>query len=225
MSSPKTYSRACDCLIGILFMTILAFIICITPAITRLLILIQPRLPDFNINSSSLTINNDTILADWDVNMIINNLDRHAFSYHQIRASASFLQSNTGSRVILSNIKVAPFEQKGRVKQRVHLLFSNMTIDQSVGNCSSGCGMQMEIRATAEYRGWTWPVKRDSIRVVCNDVKVELPIDPLTSSREFGRSSCDVSGRWKKLATEWTSLFWDYLYVLVIFLGILVLSF
>lgn len=226
--NPKLYpprSRAFDCFLFLLLITVSAVLICAVPVITRGLVSSQPGLLEFNVTSSSLAILNvssNSMTANWDVILAAKNPSSKSMSYNEIKASA--LKGNES----LYNITIANFEQTGNAQSSLQavfdgmfVLFDNCTTNNTLGVPCEAVNLTMELQAKVKYEGRTWPIKRDSIKVVCI-VKVDFPSNVTTLM--FGSSSCDVYGHWNRIVTKGTTIFWCYIYVVAMVLFIFSVS-
>ncbi|EEF38599.1 conserved hypothetical protein [Ricinus communis] len=220
-------SSVCDCLFGFVFIITLAFLISATPAVIRFLILLQPTLPTFTSNSSSLSLLNASsninipITAHWNLVLSIHNPNTNPISYHPIEATSLLPYSHASSTLIPS------FVQTGNVQENIQVAFTNMFLqftncssttgpDQNISSCGA-INLTMEMQARATYEGWTWPAKTDTVKVVCRqDLKVQFPLIIATLNFDSSNTTCDVNGRWKTLVTNWNSFFWNYLYFVMI---------
>ncbi|KDP29884.1 hypothetical protein JCGZ_19151 [Jatropha curcas] len=231
MSKTST-NLASDCLFGLLFFAALVLLISAPAAVTWLLIRLQPSVPEVKLQSSSLSVLNNascnsrnTITAEWKVTLSIKHPNSKAISYDRIKAQVS------GPEVLgHSNDTILPFEQKGGVQEsrKIRATFTNVLLQ--FNNCAAiantvvfAVNLTTQLHVRAEYKGWTWPVQRDLIQILCSDyLKIDnFPSETTASSR--GRN-CLVNGNWKRMVTKWNSFVRHYIFLVFIFLLILALS-
>ncbi|WCJ41974.1 hypothetical protein M5689_022808 [Euphorbia peplus] len=222
-ATSKTYSgkdKACECFTSIYIITLLAIIICATPFITKLLILLQPKTSDFSVVSSTfsvLNVSSSAIMADWNLTLSSTNPNKNTIFYDTISAVA--LINNSLS---LSTAVIPPFRHIASSRRILEVKFSGMVVEKL--NCTEySCGvLSVALRAGASYGGWTWPVKTDKINVVCGGFEVGFPEN--VTSLKFGYKECSVNGKWKKIVESCRKIFWKYIFVAVIVVGVLALS-
>ncbi|KAJ8768130.1 hypothetical protein K2173_021070 [Erythroxylum novogranatense] len=224
-------AQALDFLTFLLFIMILVISISVVPIVTRLLIYVQPAFPKFNVESSSLSILNVSsigISANWVVTFSAENPNNKNIFYDEIKASVL-----DDKKAVLSNTTAPAFTLSGKAQSKIETNFTRMLM--RVMNCitknntlgGEHCGavnLNVELAARAKYGGWTWPTRRDTVRVSCEDVQVKFKFPSnISKTVELGPSKCDASGNWKGLANKCYTFFWNYVYVVSICFFILCL--
>ncbi|CAN0916904.1 hypothetical protein LINGRAHAP2_LOCUS29971 [Linum grandiflorum] len=223
-----------DCCNFILFITFLVFITGAVPAVTTVLIYLQPSLPIFAVNSSTVSIvrvSSSQITARWDLKLTVTNPKDNAaagFSYDRLVVYAV----GGGAHNRLANFSIpTPFRQPGR-GNTASLSASFPSIKFAVDDCTNNatvfrqCApvqLSVELEAAAVYEGpLSWPDKSNSVKVECNVADVTFkPNSPTTS---VGPAACRSDGRWRRLADKCRDIFWKYVYVVAMCFCILAFS-
>ncbi|CAN1247589.1 hypothetical protein LINPERPRIM_LOCUS6394 [Linum perenne] len=222
-------AKARDFCTFITFFIFLALIVGAVPAVTRLLIYLQPSLPTAAIQSSSITLLNvssSKITARWDITFSITNPNSQGFFYERVVIYAA----NRGG-VRLASFTIPTFRQPGS-GTTANLSASFPSLELVVNDCTRNgtvvreCGgveLRVEVEAAAVYERWTWPEKGNLVDIECDVLKVVFL--PGKKKMELGAAAgCMSDGEWRRLEDKCRTIFWNYVYVAAMCVGILAFS-
>ncbi|CAN1171190.1 hypothetical protein LINPERPRIM_LOCUS7844 [Linum perenne] len=222
-------AQAKDCCNFIFFILLLISLIAAVPAVTTLLIYLQPSLPTFAVNSSSVTVVNvssSLITSQWNLTFSVTNPNGDALSYNHL-----FAYAVSGAHGRLSNTTLTPFRQPGHGTTAslsasfpsLQFVTDDCTANTTIVAPCSPVQLSFEMEVAAVYDGkWTWPDRGNLVKVECDVANVVFM--PNSTTTEVGPAACRSDARWRRLEDKCGKIFWDYVYVATMCLGILAFS-
>ncbi|KAH7837591.1 hypothetical protein Vadar_015591 [Vaccinium darrowii] len=172
---------------------IASFLIALTIALTIWLIL-RPRLPDFQVDSATLTNFNlsssSSITGNWDIRFTVRNPNHKITFYYDHITAAVYYKDES-----LSETTVTPFVQATRNQTAVRATFAAAAayVDKSVvdginGDKTSRGSVNFNVRILARVRlkaGW-WRARQRYLRVYCGDLAVGMSSNNTTGGTLVG---------------------------------------
>ncbi|XP_062082558.1 NDR1/HIN1-like protein 10 [Humulus lupulus] len=196
---PYRYDPARTTFLRRLVAAMIAFFIVSASIIFIIWLVLRPRLPNFSVDSVSLTNFNvsstSAISGNWAVGFSVNNPNKKmSIAYDEID-SVVFYKST-----FLSETRISPFTQATRSQSSINATFSaaNSYVEQSVVSgiaTDRGRGtvnFNIRVLARVGFRTGGWRLRRRLLRVLCENVGVGVSSTSGSGKLIGGARECRV---------------------------------
>ncbi|OVA07129.1 Late embryogenesis abundant protein [Macleaya cordata] len=169
-------------------------------AITFILwLVIRPHLPEFRVESASLSnfnVSSSQLNANWEIGFFVRNPNKKMTIFYDRIEGSVFYKDDS-----LADNSLAPFYQSKKNQTTITAKFTALTsyvddrtVKEMVGDRNRGeVNFNVRMLAWVRFRSGAWRTRRHLMRVFCDDVKIGFSSNTGTTGSLSGRSKeCEV---------------------------------
>ncbi|PHT34979.1 hypothetical protein CQW23_26779 [Capsicum baccatum] len=162
-------------------------------------LILRPKLPEFRIDSfsvSKLNLNNSLITANWDIRFTVRNPNKKMTIYYDDVAAGVFYDY-----VSLADTTIAPFYQdkKAETIEKASLATAGAYVDNRAFDQMNkervrrgAIGFNVRMVARVRFKAGGWRARRRFLRVYCKDLAVGAGSNNSTGNLTGGSRQCRV---------------------------------
>ncbi|RZC84136.1 hypothetical protein C5167_046923 [Papaver somniferum] len=163
-------------------------------------LVVRPHLPDFHVDSASVTnfnVTNSQLSANWEIGFFVRNPNKKMTIFYDRIEGSIFYKDES-----LTETSLVPFFQEKKNETTISTRFTAMgtyvgerTAKDILGDKNNGGGLRFNVRMLAwvRFRSGAWRTRRHLMRVFCEDVRIGFPNATSSAGTLSGSSKvCEV---------------------------------